>query len=93
LLQGDCLHYSYDSIESHYKQTDKFSTLSAQSLFNKGVKTTFLKLYVAPIFKFIQMYFFKLGILDGYYGFIVCKISAKATYQKYAKLKALNSTS
>jgi hypothetical protein len=36
------------------------------------------------------MYFFKLGILDGYYGFVVCKISAQATYQKYAKLKALN---
>ena len=90
LLQGDCLHYSYDSIESHYKQTDKFSTLSAQSLFNKGVKTTILKLYMAPIFKFIQMYFFKLGILDGYYGFIVCKISAQATFQKYAKLKLLN---
>ena len=90
LLQGDCLHYSYDSLESHYKQTDKFSTLSAQNLFNKGVKTTILKLYMAPIFKFIQMYFFKLGILDGYYGFIVCKISAQATFQKYAKLKALN---
>jgi glycosyltransferase involved in cell wall biosynthesis len=89
LLQGNCLHYSYDSIEAHYQQTEKFSTLSAQSLFNKGVKTTVLKLYVAPIFKFIQMYFFKLGILDGYYGFVVCKISAQATFQKYLKLKVL----
>jgi glycosyltransferase involved in cell wall biosynthesis len=91
LLQGDCLHYSYYSVEEHYKQTDKFSTLSAQSLYKKGVKINIIKLCAAPIFKFIQMYFFKLGILDGYYGFIVCKISAQATYQKYAKLKALNS--
>jgi hypothetical protein len=90
LLQGDCLHYSYDSIESHYKQTEKFSTLSAESLNQKGVKANFIKLLLAPLFKFIQMFFFKLGILDGYYGFVVCKISAQATYQKYAKLKALN---
>jgi glycosyltransferase involved in cell wall biosynthesis len=90
LLQGDCLHYSYYNVEEHYKQTDKFSTLSAQSLFNKGVKTNIIQQYAASVFKFIQMYFFKLGILDGYYGFVVCKISAQATYQKYAKLKALN---
>jgi len=90
LLQGDCLHYSYHSIESHYQQTNKFGTLSAQSLYEKGVKTSFMKIYFAPFFKFIQMYFLKLGLLDGYYGFIVCKISAQATYQKYAKLKALN---
>jgi glycosyltransferase involved in cell wall biosynthesis len=91
LLEGDCLHYSYYSVEEHYIQTDKFSTLSAQSLYDKGAKSNVLKLYFAPLFKFIQMYFFKLGMLDGYYGYIVCKISAQATFQKYAKLKALNS--
>jgi glycosyltransferase involved in cell wall biosynthesis len=90
LLQGDCLHYSYTSIESHYEQTNKFSKLSAQSLHEKGIKTTIIKIYLAPIFKFIQMYFLKLGILDGYYGFVICKISAQATFQKYSKLKALN---
>jgi glycosyltransferase involved in cell wall biosynthesis len=91
LLLGDCLHYSYYSVEDHYKQTEKFSSLSAQSLYDEGVKTNLLKCYLAPLFKFIQMYFFKLGMLDGYYGFVVCKISALATYQKYVKLKALNS--
>lgn len=90
LLQGDCLHYSYYSVEEHYKQTDKFSSLSAQNLYEKGIKSDLIKLYLAPLFKFIQMYFFKLGILDGYYGFMVCKISAQATHQKYVKLKALN---
>ena len=93
MLQGDCLHYSYHHVEEHYKQTEKFSTLSAQSLYEKGVKTSILKRYLAPLFKFVQMYFFRLGILDGYYGFVVCKISAQATYLKYAKLKALNSKS
>jgi len=89
LLQGDCLHYSYYSVEDHLKQTEKFSTLSAQSLYEKGVKSNFIKLNVAPLFKFVSMYFFKLGFLDGYYGFVVCRISAKAVYLRNSKLKAL----
>jgi glycosyltransferase involved in cell wall biosynthesis len=89
LLQGDCLHYSYYSVEDHMKQTEKFSTLSAQSLYEKGVKSNFIKLYVAPLFKFVSMYFLKLGFLDGYYGFVVCRISTKAVYLRNSKLKAL----
>ncbi len=88
-LHGDCLHYSYYSIEGHRKQTDKFSTISANALFSKGKKINLLKLYVSPIVKFIQSYFFQLGILDGYYGFMICKISAHSTYLKYFKLKQL----
>jgi len=90
LLDGDCLHYSYYSVEEHIKQSEKFSLLSAQSLYQKGIKSSYIKLYLAPIFKFIKMYFFNLGILDGYYGFVVCKISAQAIYLRNLKLKALN---
>jgi glycosyltransferase involved in cell wall biosynthesis len=89
-LKGDILHYSYYSIDGHLKQTDKFSSIAAKALFDQGKKTSFIKLYLSPIVKFIQSYFLQLGILDGYYGFMVCKISANATYQKYYKLKQLN---
>ncbi len=88
-LKGDILHYSYYSIEGHQLQTEKFSTISANALFAKGVKATWMKLYVSPAVKFIKSYFLKLGILDGYYGFKICKISAHATYLKYSKLKKL----
>jgi len=88
-LSGDILHYSYYSIEGHKKQTDKFTTISANALFAAGKKTNWIKLYVSPVVKFIQSYFLKLGILDGYYGFQICKISAQSTYLKYFKLKKL----
>ncbi|MBA3971990.1 MAG: glycosyltransferase family 2 protein, partial [Bacteroidetes bacterium] len=90
LLKGDCLHYSYYSVEQHYQQTEKFSTLSANYLFAKGKKSTFINLYFSPFIKFIQSYFIQLGILDGYHGFVICKISAHATYLKYSKLKQLS---
>jgi glycosyltransferase involved in cell wall biosynthesis len=88
-LKGDILHYSYYSIEGHKKQTDKFTTISANALFKEGAKASWIKLYISPTVKFIQSYFIKLGILDGYYGFQICKISAQSTYLKYSKLKAL----
>jgi glycosyltransferase involved in cell wall biosynthesis len=89
-LKGDCLHYSYYKIEEHYRQTDKFSTLSAESLFAKGKNVSLLKLLFSPVVKFISCYIFKLGFLDGNAGYTVCKIMAFGTYSKYAKLRALN---
>lgn len=89
LLKGDCLHYSYYTIEEHYKQGDKFSSLSAQSLFARGKKASFLKLWLSPVVKFISCFVFKLGFLDGNAGYTVCKIVAFTTFSKYKKLRAL----
>ena len=89
-LKGNILHYSYYSIEQHCKQTEKFSSISANALFAKGKKINLVKLYISPLVKFIKSYLFQLGILDGYYGFIICKISAHSNYLKYFKLRELN---
>lgn len=91
LLKGDCYHYSYYHISEHYLQTENFATLSAQEMFKKGKKVNFIQLYISPSFKFFQMYLLKLGFLDGYYGFVIAKISARATYLKYYRLKQLQS--
>jgi glycosyltransferase involved in cell wall biosynthesis len=88
-LKGDILHYSFYTIEQHLKQVDYFTDISSKALFEKGKKANFFHLLINPAIKFFRDYIFKLGFLDGYYGFIVCKISAKATYLKYAKLKEL----
>lgn len=92
-LQGDCLHYSYYTIEEHYRQTDKFSTLSAESLYAKGKNASLLKLWFSPVVKFISCFILKLGFLDGNAGYTVCKIMSFGTYSKYAKLRALNQRS
>ncbi len=89
-LNGDCFHYSYYSIEEHIQQTEKFTSLSASDLFSKGRKANLINLYVSPLVKFVQSYIFKLGLLDGYSGFVICKISARYTYLKYHKLNLLN---
>jgi len=89
-LNGDILHYSYYDVEQHYRQADKFSTISANILYEKGKRASLLQLIISPAIKFIRDYFINLGFLDGAAGFTVCRISAYATWQKYKKLRDLN---
>jgi len=88
-LKGDILHYSYYSIEEHYKQVDYFTTISAKAYAQKGKKSNWFLRWISPVIKFLRDYIFKLGFLDGYYGYVVCRISAYATYLKYKKLSEL----
>ncbi|MCD4683660.1 MAG: glycosyltransferase family 2 protein [Bacteroidales bacterium] len=88
-LNGDLLHYSYNSITQHVNQANKFTDITAMAAYESGKKSNGLKIFFNPIYKFIRNYFFKSGFLDGYYGFIICQISANATFLKYIKLKEI----
>ena len=88
-LQGDLLHYSYNSVEEHITQIQKFSTISAHAKFRKGKNISVLLIVVRPFVIFIKKFFFKLGFLDGYYGFVICKLSAYTTFLKDIKLREL----
>jgi glycosyltransferase involved in cell wall biosynthesis len=88
-LKGDILHYSYYSVEDHYKQVEYFTNISAKAFFEKGKKAPAYKMIVNPVAKFIDHYLLHLGFLDGKAGFLISKISAYATYLKYKKLKQL----
>jgi len=85
-LKGDLLHYSCYSIEEHILQANKFSTLSAKECFEKGEKYSLFAHFLKTIWRFLRDYFFKGGILDGFYGLVICCINATATFLKYAKL-------
>ncbi len=88
-LFGDCLHYSYYTVEQHYNQTEKFTSIQSRDLFLQGKKSPLYKLIFSPMVKFIRDYFFKFGFLDGKVGFTIARISAYATYLKYKKMRVL----
>jgi len=86
LLEGDCLHYSYYSVDQHYAQAERFTTIQAADLFQQGKKSPWYKRVFSPVSKFVVDYFFRLGFLDGKAGFTVARISAYATHLKYKKI-------
>ncbi len=43
-LAGDILHYSYYSVDEHYRQAEYFTTIAAKAYFDLGKKAPFYKL-------------------------------------------------
>lgn len=91
-LKGDLLHYSYYTISDHWKQIDKYTTLSAEKLYREGKRVSFLKILFAADFRFLRDFIFRGGFLDGKTGYHVCKLTAWSVYLKYSKLRELRST-
>jgi glycosyltransferase involved in cell wall biosynthesis len=88
-LKGDILHYSYNSIWEHVAQNNKFSSISAETMFTKGRRTNLFKIVVNPSWAFFLSYILKLGFLDGLYGFIVAANISHLTFLKHTKLMML----
>lgn len=88
-LRGDLLHYTYDTVEDQIRQINRFTEIQAREKFERGKKACYLEVIFSPPYKFIRHYFFKLGFLDGYFGYLICRNMAHSTFLKHAKLKAL----
>lgn len=88
-VKCDIEHYSYYTIWQHIDQVNKFTEIGAKQAWERGKKSNLIKILVKPVWKFVRDYFVKLGLLDGYYGFIISAISAHATFVKYLKMKEL----
>ncbi|MBS1919899.1 MAG: glycosyltransferase family 2 protein [Bacteroidetes bacterium] len=85
-LPGDILHYSYNSIDEHVLLNNKYSLTSAAALLQRGKKTNWFKILVNPAWAFVNGYFFRLGFLDGFFGYVIAKNISHLTFLKHCKL-------
>jgi glycosyltransferase involved in cell wall biosynthesis len=92
-IKGDLHHYSYNSIGEHVAFLNQFSTTTANDLFAQGKSANIFQLVLSLPARFIGDYFFKKGILDGRYGFIICLLNGVCSMLTIAKLRDLQQTS
>ncbi len=90
-IKGDLLHYSYYTREEHTMRSAKYAKIAAKAMFEQGRRASLFKMWFSSAFRFVQDYFLRLGILDGFYGYVICRVSSRTTFQKYAHLRALHS--
>ena len=89
-LKNVFMHYSYNDIETYFEKFNKYTTLAAQTMYEKGKKRSFMAvLFIVP-FEFLRRYVLKLGFLDGVRGFLWAAFSAFYIFVKYMKLWLLN---
>lgn len=88
-LKGYLLHYTVQDSTDYARKVMDYAMLSATKYQQQGRHSSFIKIYCSPLFSFLQYYFFKLGFLDGWKGFVCATMTAWYTFLKYTKLKEL----
>jgi len=89
-MPGDLFHYSFPTIASHIRTLNSFSEIAAKDAFFRKKRANFIvHILLNPFFTFFRKYILQKGFLDGYYGFVICVISAFANFTKYVKLREL----
>ena len=89
-LKGHLDHFSYYTESEHRKKAFQYADLSVQKYIKEKKVTYFLQAEFSAIAKFLSIFIFKRGFLDGRSGYVIAKISASANNYKYRKLKSLN---
>lgn len=90
-LNGDLNHYTITDLSQQISKIMTYADYRIETLEkeNKLYKPTVFKIIMKPIAKFISIYFVKLGILDGYTGYVIAKNSAFARFFFLSKLRMI----
>jgi glycosyltransferase involved in cell wall biosynthesis len=85
-LQGDLLHESAEDLGRYLEKQNRYSTLAAAALHQRGRRAGPLELALSPLVRFIKFYLLRLGFLDGLPGLVHISIGCMNSFTKYAKL-------
>jgi hypothetical protein len=80
-------------LEKYLDKQNRYTSLQAQSLHAAGRRASTLQLVLSPALRFIKFYLWRLGFLDGVPGLVHVTIGCMNSFNKYAKLKALERAS
>jgi glycosyltransferase involved in cell wall biosynthesis len=85
-LHGKILHYPYRSLAEHLATMDKYTTIMAKGLDERGKKGSVINVMVNPWVRFVKYYVLKGGFLDGWHGLVMAYLAAQYVRMKYIKL-------
>jgi len=85
-MKNKVIHYTYRSISHHLSKMNAYTDNAALEYFKKNKKISKFKTIIKFPVSFVNVYFIKGGIFDGYQGFMWSLFSAFYTSLKYAKL-------
>lgn len=85
--KANLTHYTYWTFDQFFAKHVKYTKLGAEDAWDRGRRTGFYNLAFRPLLRFVQLYFLRLGFLDGLAGLQVCMLTAFFnTFVKQARL-------
>ena len=85
-LEHELEHFPYRDLSEHLIRMDRYTTLAARQMFEKGERTTRLELLFHPPVAFLRNYVLKRGFRDGKAGLIISLVNSYYVMLKFAKL-------
>jgi glycosyltransferase involved in cell wall biosynthesis len=89
-LKHPFLHDAFVDFEEVLHKVNNYSSLGAQLLHEKGVRSSLPKAIMKGFWTFIRTYFFKAAFLDRQQGLMLAISNAEGAYYKYVKLWELD---
>jgi len=88
-LKSPLLHDAFINLDEVLHKVNSYSTLGAEMLYQRGVRSSLGKAILKGLWTFIRTYWIKAAILDGRQGLMLSISNAEGAYYKYLKLLEL----
>jgi glycosyltransferase involved in cell wall biosynthesis len=86
-LRGNLLHFSNESIDQFLGKMGYISAVFVRQRRLQSRRVGWTDLTIRPFWKFFRAYFFRLGFLDGWPGYLIAWANAFSTVVRYSKVK------
>jgi glycosyltransferase involved in cell wall biosynthesis len=90
VLRGFLEHHSVSSLSDWINKINRYSSWKAQDKYEKGAMAPVLHMMLRPPMRFFKDYILRLGILDGWRGFLIASMSAFAELVMAAKIAQIS---
>ncbi len=89
-LKNPCDHHPFNTVEDYFVKFDRYTSIDAKVMYEKGVGTGFINtmswLFIKPLFRFLRRFFIKGGFLNGKEGFFAAFFDSATYIVRYIKL-------
>ena len=88
-LNGYIEHFTYEGWSQYLQKLDQYTTIWSNDAYKNGKRTSLANAFAHATSGFLQMAFFKKGVLDGWLGLALCCNHFIYVLLKYLKLHEL----
>ena len=81
-LTGDLLHESAEDLAQYLAKQNRYTTLAARQLYERGASAGVLRMLASPALRFLKYYVLRLGFLDGLPGLVHVSIGCTNSFLK-----------
>jgi glycosyltransferase involved in cell wall biosynthesis len=88
-LSAALLHYPYASLDVYFEKFVRYSRWWAEDQSRRGRRASLAAIIFKPPARFVSMYIFRMGFLDGARGAVLASLAAASVCAKYVRLWAM----